>query len=92
MTMSQVGIVEDIESEDFRRVNQMRMEILNKGDRVLSVTNEFIVVQRKNKEVDILPLLKTSLGWRIDTENVMTVGYRSNIVSMEQDGIKIIHF
>ena len=32
----------------------IRIEVLKKGDKVLSVTSEFIAVQRKNGEVDLL--------------------------------------
>ena len=31
----------------------IRVEVLKKGDKVLSVTSEFIAVQRKNGEVEV---------------------------------------
>ena len=40
----------------------LKIQILKKGDQVLNVTPEFIVVQRKNGEVDILPLIKDETG------------------------------
>lgn len=41
-----------------KEVARMTIGILKKGDSVLNVTPEFIAVQRKNGEVDIVPLLK----------------------------------
>ena len=35
----------------------MKIGILKKGDKVLTITAEFIAVQRKNGEVDIIPTL-----------------------------------
>lgn len=40
----------------------MTISILKKGDSVLNVAPEFIAVQRKNGEVDIVPLLKDATG------------------------------
>ena len=36
----------------------MFVGVLKKGDRVLNVTPEFVAVERKNGEVDVLPLIK----------------------------------
>lgn len=47
----------------------IRIEVLKKGDKVLSVTSEFIAVQRKNGEVDLLPMVKDEMGLRIDIEH-----------------------
>ena len=41
---------------------QMKINILNKGDKVLNVTENFIAVERKNGEVDIVPLAKDENG------------------------------
>ena len=45
-----------------KEVARMTIGILKKGDSVLNVTPEFIAVQRKNGEVDIVPLLKDETG------------------------------
>lgn len=58
----------------------MLIGIMKKGDRVVSATTEFIAVERKNKEVDIIPLTKENSVLRIDTENIVTIGYGDNIV------------
>ena len=36
----------------------MKIGVMRKGDEILNVTPEFIAVRRKNKEVDILPLVR----------------------------------
>lgn len=35
----------------------MKINILNKGDKVLNVNENFIAVERKNGEVDIVPIM-----------------------------------
>ncbi len=63
----------------------MLIGVLKKGDHVISVTADFIAVERKNKEVDIIPLSRDDGTLRIDTENIVTIGYGDNIVQ-ETDG------
>ena len=71
----------------------MKIAVLKKGDRVLSVNPEFISVERKNGEVDIIPLIRDETGLRIDTENITTIGYGNNIVSaVTDDGVEVINF
>ena len=71
----------------------MRINVMNKGDRVLSVTNRLIAIQRKNGEVDIIPFLSDQEGMWIDTENIVTVGYGNNTVESETvDGVVITNF
>lgn len=71
----------------------MRINVMNKGDRVLSVTNRLIAIHRKNGEVDIIPLLSDQEGMWIDTENIVTVGYGNNTVESETvDGVVITNF
>ena len=68
----------------------MRINVMNKGDRVLSVTNRLIAIQRKNGEVDIISFLSDQEGMWIDTENIVTVGYGNNTVESETvDGVVI---
>ena len=38
----------------------MNINILKKGDRVLNVTTDNIIVERKDKTVDIIPLITDS--------------------------------
>ena len=52
----------------------MKIGILKKGDRVLTITAEFIAVERKNGEVDIVPMVKDEMGFRVDAEKGETLG------------------
>lgn len=75
-----------------KEVATMTIGILKKGDSVLNVTAEFIVVQRKNGEVDIVPLLKAETGLRIDVENIVTIGYGNNTVQATKDDVVVTTF
>ena len=71
----------------------MKIGVLKKGDSVLTVTNEFVVVKRKNGEVDILPMVREGNGWRIDEEEIVTIGYGENTVTFEsENGVQITNF
>lgn len=75
-----------------KEVATMTIGILKKGDNVLNVTAEFIAVQRKNGEVDIVPLLKDETGLRIDVENIATIGYGNNTVQVTKDDFVVTTF
>lgn len=71
----------------------MKINVMNKGDKVLSVTSEMIAIQRRNGEVDIIPLARDELGVRIDIERIVTIGYGNNAVETEViDGMVITNF
>lgn len=70
----------------------MTIGILKKEDSVLNVTAEFIVVQRKNGEVDIVPLLKDETGLRVNVENIVTIGYGNNTVQATKDDVVVTTF
>lgn len=70
----------------------MRIEILKKGDRVLNVTPEFIAVQRKNGEVDIIPVYKDGETIRINQESIVTIGYGDNVVQTKAGDVTITTF
>lgn len=70
----------------------MKIGVLRKGDQVISVTSEFIAVQRKNGEVDIIPMLKDEMGLRVDIEHIVTIGYGNNTVQATTDEIVITTF
>ena len=71
----------------------MKINVMSKGDKVLNVTAELIAIQRKNGEVDIIPLISDESGIRIDTENIVTIGYGNNSVETEViDGVVITNF
>ncbi len=71
----------------------MKINVMSKGDKVLNVTSELVAIQRKNGEVDIIPLISDETGVRIDTENIVTIGYGNNSVETEViDGVVITNF
>lgn len=71
----------------------MKINVMSKGDKVLNVTSELVAIQRKNGEVDIIPLISDEFGVRIDTENIVTIGYGNNSVESEViDGVVITNF
>ena len=70
----------------------MKIGVMKKGDRILSVTPEFIAVERKNGEVDVLPMVKGESGLRIDMENIVTIGYGNNTVEAVIDDVVVTTF
>ena len=70
----------------------MTIGILRKGDRVINVTSEFIAVERKGGEVDIIPVFKDGETFRIDSENIITIGYGDNIVQTKTGDVTITTF
>ena len=71
----------------------MKINVMSKGDKVLNVTSELVAIQRKNGEVDIVPLISDESGIRIGTENIVTIGYGNNSVESEViDGVVITNF
>ena len=71
----------------------MKINVMSKGDKVLNVTSELVAIQRKNGEVDIIPLISDDSGVRIDTENIVTIGYGNNSVETEVvEGVVITNF
>lgn len=70
----------------------MMIGILKKGDRVISVTTDFIAVERKTGEVDLIPFDKESEAIRVDTENIITIGYGDNIVQTQDGDVTVTTF
>lgn len=77
---------------------KIRINILNKGDSVIGVTEKMVVVQRKNGEVDIVPIIFEEEGQppRVDVENIVTIGYGKNnvetIIEGDNGDIKVTTF
>lgn len=70
----------------------MKIGIMKKGDKVLTVTSEFIAVQRKNGEVDVVPLIKDQTGLRVDIEGIVTIGYGENTVEVSTGDVVVTTF
>ncbi len=70
----------------------MFIGVMKKGDRVISVTSELIAVERKNGEVDIIPLTKDETGLRVDIEGIVTIGFGNNVVKTNTGDVEVITF
>lgn len=59
----------------------MKINILKKGDKVLFVNHQFVAVQRKNGEVDLIPLSVDENNVPIvDIQNIVTISYGDNSI------------
>ena len=76
-----------------REVIFMVLGLLKKGDEVLNVTNDFVAIKRKKGDVDIIPIINDGESWRVDFENIVTIGYEDNTVTFEnENGVQITNF
>lgn len=74
---------------------KIKVGVLEKGDSVLSVTKEFIAVKRKNGEVDLIKFYFDEKGLlRIDTLNIVTIGYGKGDVTeiLDEKDSKVVTF
>lgn len=65
---------------------KIKIQILNKGDSVIAVSEKMIAVQRKNGEVDIIPLIFDEMPPRVDIANIVTISYGKNSVETTVEG------
>jgi len=71
----------------------MKVNIMQDGDRVISVTHEFVAVERASGEVDIVPLVHEDGRIWVDTQHILTIGYGENTVQVQtEDGVTITTF
>lgn len=70
----------------------MIIGVMKKGDHVINVTSELIAIQRKSGEVDILPLLRDETGLRVNTEEIITIGFGNNTVQTEVGDVTFTTF
>ena len=70
----------------------MKIGVLRDGDKVISVSNEFIAIQRINGEVDIIPIVVDGKTLRVNTENIITIGYGDNVIEATVDDVTITTF
>lgn len=73
-------------------VGKMVIGVMQKGDHVVSVTSELVAIQRKNGEVDIIPLFRDETGLRVDTEGIVTIGYGYNTVQTTVGDVTLTNF
>lgn len=53
----------------------MNYELLNLGDRVLSINSDFIAIERDNGSVELYKISIESGGIHLDINNPTTIGY-----------------
>ncbi len=70
----------------------MLIGVMKKGDRVVSVAADFIAVERRNGEVDILPLDRQDGSIRVDMEHIVTIGFGDNIIQTTDGEMTITTF
>jgi hypothetical protein len=75
--------------------SKIKIGIMKKGDSILSASQDFVAIKRKNGEVDIIRLYfdENKLP-RLDMENMVTIGYGEGSVStvVDEDGCEITTF
>ena len=71
----------------------MRFNILQDGDKVINVTNDFVAVERSSGEVDIIPFVKEDTRVWVDTQHILTIGFGEITVQVQtENGITITTF
>lgn len=65
---------------------KLTLRILRKGDKVISVNNNNIAIERENGEVEIIPVIIDENGFPgIDTEHTLRITYGSGAVEMQMN-------
>lgn len=74
----------------------MVYDLMNTGDRILTITNNFLVIERHDGTVELYPFLKTNNRIMLDTNAVTTIGYiPCNNAAKEytiENGVHIVNF
>ena len=76
----------------------MFYELMNTGDRVLTVTNEVLAIERNDGSVDIYPVISNENKITLNIDAVTTIGYTPCSDEIETDeyttenGVHIVNF
>ena len=76
----------------------MVYDLMNTGDRVLTITNDFLAIERYDGSVELYPVLKTDNKITLDIDTVTTIGYipcSDNTETEEytaENGVHIVNF
>ena len=71
----------------------MNIDIMTKGDRVLSVTESFIAIRKHTGEIILLPISKVDGGIRVELEKMVTISYGDDVIeAVTVDGVEITNF
>jgi len=79
-----------------KKMSNTKINILKKGDSVISATENTIAIQRKNGEVDIVSIIIENGTRRVDVEDIITISYGNNTVETtvkcEAGDVQIVTF
>ena len=76
----------------------MYYKLLNNGNRVLSITTEFLAIERNDGSVEFYPLSMKDNEVCLNTDSVTVIGYSSDDSSENSDeyvtenGVHIVNF
>lgn len=70
----------------------MRVNVLKKGDTLISATKEYLVIKRRNGDIDLIELVDDSDGLRVNPKPYYTIGYGDGVVEEEFNGVTVTHF
>ena len=70
----------------------VNIKVLKKGDSVLNVTENGLVIKRKNGDVDLIPVTFNETYPRIDLDNIIKITYGNNVVENIDDKKVVLTF
>lgn len=72
----------------------LKVNILKKGDEVLTINDHFVAIKRKNGEVDVYNLFFSESGLYVDPLKAATIGYGNGMVerTLNDGDTKIVEF
>ena len=76
----------------------MLYDLMNTGDRVLTITNDFLAIERCDGSVDLYPVISNENKITLNIDSVTTIGYAPCSDEPETDeyttenGVHIVNF
>lgn len=76
----------------------MFYDLMKTGDRVLTITNEFLAIERCDGSVELYPIVNTTNKITLDIDSITTIGYSPCNDDIETDeyttenGVHIVNF
>lgn len=76
----------------------MFYDLMKTGDRVLTITNEFLAIERCDGSVELYPVVNTTNKITLDIDSITTIGYSPCNDDIETDeyttenGVHIVNF
>ena len=76
----------------------MVYDLMNTGDRILTITNDFLAIERCDRSVDLYSVISNKNNIVLDVNSVTTIGYSPFSDDSETDeyitenGVHIVNF